>query len=94
MTAKKFGKERKFSWNMDGENMDGEKDEFQWEIYCKNVKFKQRFLVSKCILELVCFCESCKNQNQGYVSRKCIPEKCLNILVLVCFIFTFFYYNA
>ena len=37
----------------DRKNMDGEKAEFEWEIYCKNVQPKEVF-------EINFFCESCK----------------------------------
>ena len=35
----------------------------------------KRFLVSKCILKLIFFVRVVRNQNQGYVSRKCRPVK-------------------
>ena len=61
-------------------NMVGERDEFQWERYCKMFSLK-RFLVSKCILIIDFFCQSLWNQDQGHVLRKCIPRKSLNRLV-------------
>ena len=33
----------------------------------------KRFLVSECIFRLILFVRVVRNQNQGYVSRKCIP---------------------
>ena len=53
-------------------NMDGENDEFQWKIYCKNVQSKEVF--GKLIyFETEFFVRVVRNENQGYVSRKCIP---------------------
>ena len=51
--------------------MDGEKDEFQWEKYCKNVYSKEVF--GKLIyFETEFFVRVVRNQDQGYFSRKCI----------------------
>ena len=52
--------------------MDGEKDEFQWEIYCKNVQSIEVF--GKLIyFETEFFVRVVSNENQGQVSGKCIP---------------------
>ena len=52
-------------------NMDGENDEFQWEIYCKNVQSKEAF-GKLMYFETEFFLRVARNQNQGYVLRKCI----------------------
>ena len=36
---------------------------------------QKRLFVSECILTLIIFVRAVRNQNQGYVSRKCIPWK-------------------
>ena len=53
-------------------NMGGENDEFQWEIYCKNVQSKEAF-GELMYLETEIFVRVVKSQNQEYVSRKSIP---------------------
>ena len=53
-------------------SMDGENDEFQWEIYCKNVQSKEVF-GKLMYFETKFFVRVVRNQNQRYVSRKCIP---------------------
>ena len=52
--------------------MGGENDEFQWEIYWKNVQSKEAF-GELMYLETEIFVRVVKSQNQGYVSRKSIP---------------------
>ena len=56
---------------MDGEN-GRENDEFQWEIYWKNVQSKEVF-GKLMYFETEFFVRVVRSQNQGYVSRKSIP---------------------
>ena len=56
----------------DRKNVDGENDEFQWEIYCKNVKSKEVF-GKLTYFETKFFVRVVRNQNQEYVSYWCIP---------------------
>ena len=52
--------------------MDGENDEFQWEIYCRNVQSKEAF-GKLMYFETEFFVRVVRSQNQGYILRKCIP---------------------
>ena len=52
--------------------MDGENDDFQWEIYCTNDQSKE-VLDYLMYFETDFFVRVVRNQNQGYVTRKCIP---------------------
>ena len=53
-------------------NMDGENDEVQWEIYCKNVQSKVVF-GKLMYFETEFFVRVVRSQNQGYVPGKSIP---------------------
>ena len=64
--------------------MDGEIDEFLWEIYCKNIQSKEVF--GK-LMYFETVTEGIKIRDMFHVSA--FPDKSLNRLVLTCFIFTF-----
>ena len=48
-------------------NLDGENDEFCWEIYCKNVQSKDVY-GKLMYFETEFFVRVVRNQNQGYIS--------------------------
>ena len=55
----------------------------------------KRFLVSECILKLIFSVRVVRNQNQGYVSLKCIPWKIFEqVGVGMLYLHMFFNYNT
>ena len=67
--------------------MDGENDEFLWEIYCKNIQSKEVFGKLMYFETEFFVTEGIKIRDMFHVSA--FPDKSLNRLVLTCFIFTF-----